>query len=73
MVNEKEINFFKNNGYLIKKSPHQISLNKLQDFVYSIMGFEYSNPSYEFLENSTINIVPSNNNNYTNFTIVRDF
>ena len=38
MVNEKEINFFKKNGYLIKKSPDQISLNKLQDFVFKILS-----------------------------------
>ena len=33
------------------------------------MRFEYSNSSYDFLENSTINIVPNNTNNYINFTI----
>ena len=38
MITEGEINFFKKNGYLIKKSNNQNTLNKIQDFLYSIFS-----------------------------------
>ena len=38
MINKKEINFFKKNGYLIKKTNDQVSLDSLQDFVYKILA-----------------------------------
>ena len=34
MLNKSEINFFKKNGYLIKKSSDQVSLNKIQDLIF---------------------------------------
>jgi len=38
MITENEIHFFQKNGYLIKKSSNQYSLNKIQDFLYYIFS-----------------------------------
>ena len=43
MLSDKEIIFFKKNGYLIKKSSDQKSLNKIQDFVYKILSKKKKN------------------------------
>ena len=43
MINKKEINFFKKNGYLIKKTNDQVSLDSLQDFVYKILAQKKKN------------------------------
>ena len=43
MITEGEINFFQKNGYLIKKSNNQNTLNKIQDFLYSIFSKNKNN------------------------------
>ena len=43
MIDKKDINFFKKNGYIIKRTNDQTSLNKLQDFVYKILSQKKQN------------------------------
>ena len=38
MINKKRLIFLRKNGYLIKKTNDQVSLDSLQDFVYKIFS-----------------------------------
>ena len=38
MITKKDINFFKKEGYLIKKTNSEKSLNLIQDYIYNILS-----------------------------------
>jgi len=45
MITDQEILFFQKNGYLIKKTSNLKSLNKIQDFIYTILSKNKKNVS----------------------------